>query len=59
MSKKYSTTARKFALNLVRIHKDSNHKPRTSLKGIMSANIFDLAVFLDFVKFFRTDGELG
>jgi len=55
---KILNTVRKIALNLVRIYKDANHKPTTPLKGIMSDNLFDLAVFSDFVKFFRTTGEL-
>ena len=55
---KILNTVRKIALNLVRIYKDANHKPNTSLKGIMVANLFDLAVFAEFVKFFCTVGEL-
>ena len=49
---------RKISLNLVRLYKNAKHKPSSSLKGIMAANLYDLAVFADFVKFFCTVGEL-
>jgi len=55
---KILNTVRKIALNLVRIYKDANHKPSASLKGIMAANLYDLAVFAEFVKFFCTVGKL-
>jgi predicted transposase YbfD/YdcC len=55
---KILNTVRKIALNLVRIYKDANHKPNTSLKGIMAANLYDLDVFAEFVKFFCAVGEL-
>ena len=49
---KILNTLRKIALNLGRIYKDANHKPSTSLNGIMAANLYDLSVFAKFVKFF-------
>ena len=55
---KILNTVRKISLNLVRIYKDANNKPNTSLKGIMADNLYDLAVFAEFVKFFCTVGEL-
>ena len=55
---KILNTVRKIALNLVRIYKDAHNKPNSSLKGIMAANLYDLAVFAQFVKFFCTVGEL-
>jgi predicted transposase YbfD/YdcC len=55
---KILNTVRKIALNLVRIYKDANCKPNTALNGIMNANLFDLDVLADFVKFFRTVVEL-
>ena len=55
---KILNTVRKISLNLVRIYKNENHKPNSSLKGIMADNLYDLAVFTEFVKFFCTVGEL-
>ena len=55
---KILNTVRKIALNLVRIYKDARLKPNTSLKGIMAANLYDLAVFAEFVKFFCSVEEL-
>jgi len=55
---KILNTVRKIALNLVRIYKDTNRTPNTALNGIMSDNRNDVDVLADFVKFFRTFGEL-
>ena len=55
---KILNTVRKIALNLVRLYKDAHHKPRTSLKSIMMANLLDVNVFTGFVNFFRTSREL-
>ena len=55
---KILNTIRKIALNLVRLYKDAHHKPSTSLKSIMMANLLDVDVFAVFVNFFRTFPEL-
>jgi len=55
---KILNTVRKIALNLVRLYKDTNHKPSTSLKSILMTNLLDIDAFSDFVNFFRTSGEL-
>jgi len=50
---KLLNTARKIALNLIRIYRDANHPQRVALSKVMRDNLFDLALFAAFLDFFR------
>ena len=55
---KLLNSARKIALNMIRMFKDNNRTPRTPLSGVMRENLFDrtkLALFLDY---FRSVGDV-
>jgi len=45
-------TARKIALNLIRIYKETNCKKNTPLTSVMKANLFDAEVLGEFLEFF-------
>ena len=55
---KLLNTARKIALNLIRIYRDSNHPQRIALTKVMRDNLFDLALFAAFLDFFRFHSKL-
>ena len=51
---KILNSARKIALNMIRIFKENNRSPRTPLSGVMRENLFDLVKLGDFLDYFRT-----
>jgi predicted transposase YbfD/YdcC len=55
---KILNTARKIALNMIRMFKDANRPKRVPLTGIMRENLFDLAQFATFLDFFRHESKL-
>jgi len=55
---KILNSARKIALNMIRIFKENNRSPRTPLSGVMRENLFDLVKLGDFLDYFRTVRKL-
>jgi predicted transposase YbfD/YdcC len=55
---KILNTARKIALNMIRMFKDANRLKRVPLTGVMRENLFDLAQFATFLDFFRHEAKL-
>ena len=55
---KVLNTARKIALNMIRLYKSANCSERTPLTSVMKENLFDLERFAEFLEFFRSDGSL-
>ena len=50
---KLLNTARKIALNLIRIYKEASCKKNTPLTSVMKANLFDIEVLDGFLEFLR------
>jgi len=50
--------ARKIALNLIRIYRDTNHPQRIALSKVMRDNLFDLQRLSCFFDFFRKNHKL-
>lgn len=51
-------TARKIALNLIRIVRDNYRSPRTALSSIMRENLFDVDKLSDFIDLLSSSPEL-
>jgi predicted transposase YbfD/YdcC len=55
---KILNTARKIALNLIRIYKEAHYSKNTPLTSVLKENLFDLNKFAIFLDFFRSGGKL-
>jgi len=55
---KILNTARKIALNLIRIYKEEHYSKNTPLTSVLKENLFDLEQFAKFLDFFRSGGKL-
>ena len=55
---KILNTARKIALNLIRIYKEAHYSKNTPLTSVLKENLFDLEQFANFLVFFRSGGKL-
>lgn len=55
---KILNTARKIALNMIRLFRDANRAQRVPLTGVMRENLFDLAQFGKLLEFFRHEAKL-
>ena len=55
---KILNTARKIALNMIRIYKEANCSKNTPLTSILKENLFNLEQFAIFLDFFRSVGKL-
>jgi predicted transposase YbfD/YdcC len=55
---KILNTARKIALNMIRIYKEAHCSKNTPLTSVLKQNLFDLKQFAKFLDFFRGDVKL-
>lgn len=53
---KLLNTGRKIALNLARLFKEHNCKPRTALSDIFKRNLFDVDTLAGFIEYFQQNG---
>lgn len=55
---KILNTARKIALNMIRIFKNANYHKRVPLTSVLKENLFDFDLFSRFFDFFRSNPKL-